>query len=320
MIITVTGGAGFIGSNLCRHLTQSPSVSRVVALDDLSTGHRDHLEGVDVDLIEGSITDPAAVDAACDGADAIVHLGALGSVPRSVANPVASHHANATGTIEVLEGARRHGGLHTIVASSSSVYGSIPELPKHEGLATRPMSPYAASKLATEWYALAYQESLQLPVLAFRFFNVYGPMQRADHAYAPVIPAFTHAALTGTALTVHGDGLQTRDFTFVDTVCATIVDALERRVTHHHPVNLAFGDRVSLIDMIEALEELLGTELNRHHTERRTGDMPHTQADPSILRRLFPDIEPIAFPDGLARTLEWHRSILQGTITGRSAA
>ena len=159
------------------------------------------------------------------GVDAVVHLGAVPSVPRSIADPVTSHAANATGTVAVLEAARAEGDTHVIVASSSSVYGANPALPKREDLATFPLSPYAASKLATEAYALGYQHSFGLPVLAFRFFNVFGPLQAAGHAYAAVVPQFVSAALDGRPLTVHGDGEQSRDFTYVGTVCDVIADA-----------------------------------------------------------------------------------------------
>lgn len=205
----------------------------------------------------------------------------------------------------VLEAARRHGNLHTVVASSSSVYGANPTLPKHEQLATRPLSPYAASKLATESYALAWAHSYALPVLAFRFFNVFGPLQPAGHVYAAVIPSFVAAALDGEPLTVHGDGTQSRDFTYVGTLTAVVADAIARRVTSPEPVNLAFGTRVSLLDVIAELESLLGHPLDRAHTATRAGDVPHSQADNTRLRELFPDISPIAFADGLRATVEW---------------
>ena len=305
MRVVVTGGAGFIGGNLCRRLIGTAGVTSVVALDDLSTGAEANIAGLDVAFVRGSITDDRALDEAFDGASAVVHLAALGSVPRSVNDPVASHFANTTGTLMVLEAARRHGGLHTVVASSSSVYGANPTLPKHEGLATRPMSPYAATKLATESYALAWQQSYGLPVLAFRFFNVFGPLQPAGHAYAAVIPAFIDAALRRVPLTVHGDGTQSRDFTYVDTVTAVIADALVRRVTDPEPVNLAFGSRTSLVEVIAMLESMLGRPLERSHTVVRAGDVPHSQADSSRVRELFSHVVPTPFAEGLHATVDW---------------
>ena len=308
MRVVVTGGAGFIGANLCRQLLVTPGVDEVVVLDNLVTGSAANIAGVPVRFIEGSILDEGALDAAFAGAAAVVHLAALGSVPRSVADPMASHLNNATGTAMVLEAARRHGNLHTIVASSSSVYGSNPVLPKHEDLATRPMSPYAATKLATESYTLAWANSYGLPALAFRFFNVFGPLQPAGHAYAAVIPAFVDDALAGRPLTVHGDGEQSRDFTYVGTVTATLAAAVARRVTSDVPVNLAFGSRVRLLDVIALIETELGHPVERRHVERRTGDVPHSQADCSRLLALIPDVQPVPFDDGLRATIEWMRS------------
>ena len=236
MHVTITGGAGFIGANLAKHLIDIGA--QVTILDDLSSGSLTNIEGLNVAFIEGSILD--ADTPAFNTCDAIVHLGAVPSVPRSVKNPVTSHHANATGTLMVLEAARKR-NAHVIVASSSSVYGANPTLPKSEDMRPMPISPYAVSKLATESYAISYQHCYDLPTLAFRFFNVFGPLQAPGHAYAAVVPAFTHAALCGEPLVVHGDGGQTRDFTFVGTVVATIADALERRVTSLDPVNLAFS-------------------------------------------------------------------------------
>jgi UDP-glucose 4-epimerase len=308
MRVLVTGGAGFIGANLCRRLCTTDGIDSVLVLDDLSTGFAENLDGVDVPLVVGSILDEATLDGCVAGADAIVHLGARPSVPRSVADPVASHHANATGTLMVLEAARRHGGVHTVVASSSSVYGANPHLPKHEELATRPMSPYAASKLATEAYALAYQHSYGLSTIAFRFFNVFGPLQAAGHAYAAVVPAFVDAALDGRPLPVQGDGTQSRDFTFVDTVTAVLADAAMRRVSSPEPVNLAYGTRTDLNTLIGVLAEVLGHPLEREVHPPRVGDVPHSQADSTRLRALFAHITPVPLVDGLRATVDWMRS------------
>jgi len=304
--IVVTGGAGFIGANLCRRLCADRE--EVVALDDLSTGDVDNLRDLDVAFIEGTILDPATLDRALRDARAVVHLAARPSVPRSIADPVASHLANATGTVEVLEAARRAGNVHVIVASSSSVYGANPILPKHEDLAPQPLSPYAASKLATEAYALAYQQSFGLPALAFRFFNVFGPLQPAGHAYAAVVPAFIAAALAGEPLVVHGDGKQSRDFTYVDTVTAVIADALTRRVASPTPVNLAFGSRTDLLTLIAELEAILGATVAVEHIETRAGDVKHSQADSTRLHELFPDVVPTPLPDALRATVDWFRA------------
>ncbi len=309
MKVVVTGAAGFIGGNLMRHLLALPEITSVVGVDNLSNGRRSNVPVADrAVFVEADIADAARMDEALDGASTVVHLAALGSVPRSIQDPLSTHVNNATGTLCVLEAARRAGNVHTVVASSSSVYGATPDLPKHEALPTRPMSPYAASKLAAEWYALAYQHSMDLPVLAFRFFNVFGPLQPADHVYAAVIPRFVHAALSGAPLTVNGDGEQTRDFTFVDTVCAVLGRAVVEKTTSPEPVNLAFGVPLSLLEVIAQLEELLGVEVERHHVEPRVGDVRHSDADCSRLVELFPGVSAVAFAVGLARTVEWFRS------------
>jgi UDP-glucose 4-epimerase len=223
---------------------------------------------------------------------------------------LASHLTNATGTMEVLESARRNGLPQVVVASSSSVYGANPVLPKQEDMATQPVSPYAASKLAGEVAALAYGRSFGLPVLAFRFFNVFGPLQPPDHDYAAVVPAFVSAALRHQPIPVDGDGLQTRDFTYVGSVTAVLAEAIVGRVTHPGPVNLAFGTRVSLLEVINRLESILGRPLDRDHRDPRAGDVRDSQADTVRLRQLFPDVVPVSLEDGLRATVTW----LQGSL------
>jgi UDP-glucose 4-epimerase len=306
MKVVITGGAGFIGANVCR--TLATRGHQVVAFDDLSTGRAENLAGIDATLVEGSILDPQALDQVLAGAGSVVHLAARPSVPRSLADPLASHRVNATGTMEVLEAVRRGDQPQVIVASSSSVYGSNPGMPKTEDLVPMPMSPYAASKLATESYALAHAAAFGLDVLAFRFFNVFGPLQPAGHAYAAVVPAFVDAGLAGRSLPVQGDGRQTRDFTFVSTVADVIADAVERRVADARPVNLAYGSRVSLLELAELLGKLLGHELELDFGPARTGDVRDTQADQSRLRALFPDVEPVDLETGLRATIDWFRS------------
>ncbi|MER5866742.1 NAD-dependent epimerase/dehydratase family protein [Kitasatospora sp. NPDC002040] len=309
MRVVVTGGAGFIGANLARALLARPEVDQVGVVDNLSTGSKANLAGLDVALYEGTILDPALLDTAFAGADAVVHLAALPSVPRSVADPLASHHANATGTLEVLEAARRAGVGYLVAASSSSVYGANRELPKRETMRTAPMSPYAVSKLATEAYLAAYHHCYGLGVLPLRFFNVFGPLQPAGHAYAAVLPAFLDAALAGRPLTVHGDGGQSRDFTYVGTVTQVISEAVVRRVVHADPVNLAFGTRTTLLELIDELGSVLGLPLSAEHVDPRPGDVRDSQADNSRLRELFPEVVPVPLREGIERTAEWFRTL-----------
>ena len=309
MKVVITGGAGFIGANLGRELLSRSEVDSVVAFDNLTTGFRSNLEGTGIELVEATILDATALDEACDGADAIVHLAALPSVPRSVIDPIASHHSNATGTLEVLQAARRAGGTHVVVASSSSVYGANRELPKRESMRTAPISPYAVSKQATEAYTIAFGHTYGLPTLAFRFFNVYGPLQAAGHAYAAVVPAFVDAALRGVPLSVHGDGEQTRDFTYVGTVARVLADAVTNQVADLDPVNLAFGTRTSLNGLIDELSQVLGDSPGVQHVEPRAGDVRDSQADNSRLLSLFPDVKPVSLRDGLQATVDWFRTL-----------
>ena len=308
MKILVTGGAGFIGANLVRALSDRPGIDEVVVIDNISFGFRENLEGVEATVVEGSILDTSLLATAMNGVSSVVHLAAGSSVPRSVEFPMAAHQDNATGTALVLEAARSEGDVQVIVASSSSVYGANDVLPKHEGLAARPVSPYAASKLATESYTLAWGHSYNMPVLALRLFNVFGPLQPPVHTYAAVIPAFLSAAMQDRPLPVHGDGTQCRDFTYVDSVVAVIVNAIHRRVSHLEPVNLAFGLRVTLLEVVEELESILGRELPVEFQPRRIGDVAQSQADSSVLRQLFPDVTHSDFADGLRATVDWFRS------------
>lgn len=303
--VLVTGGAGFIGGNLCRSLVADPGIAEVRIIDDLSTGSRDVVEALDVSFYEASINVPDALRDAMRGVDAVVHLAALGSVPRSVADPLRSHEANATGTLNVLLAAKEN-DAHVIVASSSSVYGANPAMPKVETLQCMPMSPYAVTKLATEQYAMAFAQVYGLRVLPFRFFNVFGPGQLPGHAYAAVVPVFMDAALGGVPLPVNGDGGHSRDFTFVGTVVEVIGAAIRDGVTAG-PTNLAFGTNTTLLQLIQEMSSVLGMELPRDHRPPRPGDVRASQADNTQLRRIFPDIEPVSLREGLEKTAEWMR-------------
>jgi UDP-glucose 4-epimerase len=314
MKVVVTGGAGFIGANLVRTLRVDEPDWDVHVVDDLSTGARINLHGVDgLTLHHASILDCVALDEAFSDADAVVHLAARPSVQRSVHDPLATHDINATGTVRVLDAARRAAVAHLVVASSSSVYGATTALPLHEALPTCPVSPYAASKLATESYARAYAHCYGMRVLTFRFFNVFGPLQSTGHAYSAAIPAFIAAALDNRPIVVYGDGLQSRDFTYVGTVCEVVTDALRRRVADDHPLNLAFGTRHTLLDVVDELSSLLGRPLTRVHRAARRGDMWSSQADGTRLGALFPGIVPIDLTRGLDAMVRWH-------VTGMSTS
>jgi UDP-glucose 4-epimerase len=314
MKVVVTGGAGFIGANLVRQLSSIEEVDEVVVVDDLSTSRLSNLAGLDVEVVQASILDPRVLDRAFARANAIVHLAALASVPGSVADPLLTHHVNVTGTLEVLEAARRAGNIHVVLASSSAVYGDDPVMPKRETMRTVPLSPYGVSKLATEAYALAYGACYGLPVLPFRFFNVFGPLQPAGHVYAAVVPAFVDAAVSGRELTIFGDGEQTRDFVFVGTVCDVLIEAVRQRVTSDDVMNLAFGSRTSLNGLVRELEATMGHALPVTYTDARPGDVRNSQADSARLRDAFPDITPVALREGLKQTVEWFRI----TSTNRS--
>ncbi len=307
MKLLVTGAAGFIGSNLVQRLSE---LGEVRGLDDLSTGYLRNLEGLNLDFIQGSILDAEILTKAVQGCDAIVHLAARPSVPRSLAEPQKSHEANATGTLRVLDAARSLNDPVVIVASSSSVYGANPTLPKSETALPMPMSPYAVSKLAAEQYTLAWQYSYGMKTLPFRFFNVFGPKQAPDHDYAAVVPTFIAAALRGEMLHINGDGLQSRDFTYVGTVCDVIAEAITQRISHSGPVNLAFGTRTSLLEVIEILERIMGRSLEVDHREDRIGDVRHSQADNSVLQNLFPSINPVSLEEGLHTTVKWLQNYL----------
>ena len=307
MKILVTGAAGFIGSNLSKALIRRND--DVVLVDDLTWGLPSNLGELASFLNVISINDFDSLMKVCVDIEVgiIVHLAARGSVPRSIAEPLETHQVNATGTLNVVEVARRT-GARVIFSSSSSVYGANAALPKSETMWTSPLSPYAASKLAGEGYCAAYAESYDIPTTVFRFFNIFGPWQRPDHDYAAVIPRWIWAALNDQPIFLDGDGTQTRDFTYVDDVVATIVSAIDGEVNHPQPINLAFGNRISLLEVIAELERIVGRKIKVETRPRRAADVPHSQNDPTLLKSVFPEIEPVPFAQALEKTVEWMRT------------
>lgn len=311
MRVCVTGGAGFIGSAVVRSLAAAEPGVCITVLDDLSSGTLANLEGLGyVDVVEGSIVDADLCRKVVSRCDGVVHLAARPSVPRSIADPVGSYRVNVEGTFNMLEAARDRGGaLPFVFASSSSVYGGNTTLPKREDLAAAPLSPYAAAKLAGEQLLLSYKHSFGLEALALRFFNVFGPRQLPGHAYAAVIPQLTHAALHGQPLPIHGDGLQTRDFTYVETVARLIATAVQHRVSCGSPVNLAFGTRTSVLDVAQKIAAEVGADVTFDHGPVRAGDVRDSQADCGLLLSLFPGITPVALEDGIGNTVSWMRNV-----------
>jgi UDP-glucose 4-epimerase len=306
----VTGGAGFIGSQLTVRLLADGHPVRV--LDNFSAGSLANLSGAkdaDLEVIEGDIRDGETMARAARGTTVIFHQAAMRSVPRSVADPLGANDNNVTGTLQVFEAARRAGVRRVVYASSSSVYGDHPELPKREEQVPAPISPYAVSKLATEHYGRVWHRLYGIETVGLRYFNVFGPRQDPASEYAAVIPRFILWALQGAPLEVHGDGRQSRDFTYVDDVVQANVRAACAPDVGGEAFNVGAGERTSLLDIIARLETILGRPLARRHTAARAGDVPHTLADVSKAKRLLGYSPLIGFDEGLARTVEYFRAI-----------
>jgi len=303
----VTGGAGFIGSNLVDALVEAGD--DVVVLDDLSTGFAANLHPA-ATLVEGEVSDPAAVARAVAGCEVVFHQAAHRAVLRSVEQPLDTDRANVGGTLTVLVAARDAGARRVVCASSSSVYGGAEQLPTPETAPLVPRSPYAVSKLAGEHYCRVFWELFGLETVALRYFNVYGPRQRPDSRYAAVIPLFVDALLRGLPPEVHGDGLQSRDFTFITDAVASNLRAAEAPAQQcaGRAYNVAGGASYSLLELIGILERLIGVEATPSHVAPRAGDVRHTRADVAAAAADLGHRPAVSFEEGLARTVEWFRS------------
>jgi nucleoside-diphosphate-sugar epimerase len=304
-VCLVTGGAGFIGSHLTDALVTAGHTVRV--LDNFSTGNRENLAVVRerIQMIEADITDPAAVRSAIHGAELVFHQAALASVPRSVADPVATHAACATGTLNLLVAARDAKVRRVVYAASSSAYGSLARMPKHEDDPTLPLSPYAVAKLAGEQYCAAFTGVYGLETVRLRYFNVFGPRQSPDSAYAAVIPLFIRAMTKGESPQIYGDGEQSRDFTYVaDTVQANLKAAFASGVAGK-VFNVACGRRTSLNELVGHLNTLLGTEIQPNYGPPRAGDVLHSQADIERARKQLGYRPTTDILTGLRHCLDW---------------
>ena len=316
----VTGGAGFIGSHVVRRLLALGREVRV--LDDLSTGHFKNLSAVssEIDFVEGDVRELAVVHGAMRDCDAVVHLAALPSVPRSIADPAASHEANATGTLNVLLAARDAGASRIVLASSSSIYGANPALPKRESLAPLPMSPYAVSKLAGESYGRSFYEVYGLETVALRYFNVFGPRQDPNSEYAAVIPKFIWALRNGEPPVIFGDGEQSRDFTYVENVVDANIAALERPDVGGRIYNIACGRRITLNALVQSLREELGSSVEVVHGSARPGDVRHSVADVSLAEAELGYDPKVGLAEGLRRTVAYFVAEEANTAKARTPA
>jgi nucleoside-diphosphate-sugar epimerase len=303
----VTGGAGFIGSHIADALVRSGAEVRV--LDNFSTGRRANLKDSlgHITLIKGDITDLETVRASVDGVDFVLHQAALPSVPRSVADPLESNDANVNGTLNILLAARDARVKRVIYAASSSAYGDIETDHKREDMPPSPRSPYAAAKLAGEYYCQAFYHTYGLETVVLRYFNVFGPRQDPTSQYAAVIPIFFTAMLQHQSPPIEGDGHQTRDFTYVDDVVHANLLACRAPNVGGQVFNIACGGRHSILELVHALNRLLGTEIAPEFVPPRPGDVRHSRADISRAARRLGYRPEVSFEEGLARTLSWHR-------------
>lgn len=307
----VTGGAGFIGSNLVSHLVEQSA--RVRVLDDFSTGRRENLAAVEdrVELMEGSITDRARCEEACRGVDYVLHQAAVPSVQRSVADPVTTHEADATGTLNMLLAARDAGVRRFVYAGSSSAYGDTPELPKTESMAANPRSPYAAAKLLGEYYSRIFADVYGLETIVLRYFNIFGPRQDPGSQYSAVIPIFITHALEGRPPVINGDGEQTRDFTYIENAveanllaCRADSDAVSGKM-----FNVGGGERISVNRLWEEIRDITGATVEADHGPARPGDVRDSLADLALIREAMGYQVRVDLNEGLGRTVEWFESL-----------
>ena len=304
----VTGGAGFIGSNLVRRLAAQGA--RVRVFDNLSSGHLENLAGLDgsVEFVRGDLRDAAAVRAALQGVRHVFHIGALASVQASVDDPAVTHEINVTGTLNVLLAARDAGVARVVFSSSASIYGDAPEMPKREDMLPAPLTGYALSKLAGEHYGRIFHGLYGLKFFALRYFNVFGPRQDPASHYAAVIPLFMRAYAAGRQPTIYGDGEQTRDFTFVEDIVSANLCCLSAPESAAGGVyNVAYGDRVSVNELARQIAALAGQPFAPTYAPARSGDVRESQADAALARRVLGWKPEHAFADGLRATYDWVR-------------
>ena len=317
MKILVTGGAGFIGSNLVAALLQDKRVSGVRVLDNLATGSLENIEEFKSDprfkFINGDIRNYQTCLEACDGIDRITHQAALGSVPRSVNDPLTSNEVNITGTLNIFTAAKEKGIKRVVYAASSSTYGDHPGLPKVEDQIGKPLSPYAVTKYVNELYAQVYGKLYGIEFIGLRYFNIFGPKQNPKGPYAAVIPLFAEAVLTGKPPVINGDGQHSRDFTYVDNAVRANILSLftEEKEAVNTVYNIACGHQTSLNELFDALRKEAGSSLEAVYGPERTGDVKHSLADISKATKLLGYQPLITVNEGLTRTFQWYKEKLK---------
>jgi len=309
--ILVTGGAGFIGSNLVDALMSDERIAFVRVIDNLSTGFEEnlahHRNNPKFEFLEADIRDFEACLGACDGMDFVSHHAALGSVPRSIQDPLTTNAVNITGTLNILQAAKEIGIKRIVYAASSSTYGDSSELPKIEGKIGRPLSPYAVTKYVNELYASVYARSFGMEIIGLRYFNVFGPRQSPIGAYAAAIPLFITQLRNGESPTIHGDGSNSRDFTFVDNAVQANLLALfcEKKEAIGEVFNIAFGQQTTLLELFETLRNELKVDTKAVFGPERLGDIPHSLASIEKAQRILGYFPKVSVAEGLRRTVEW---------------
>jgi nucleoside-diphosphate-sugar epimerase len=305
-VYVVTGGGGFIGSHIVEELIRRRETVKLI--DNFSTGKRENVQPFksDAEIIEADIADATNLVELFRGADYVVHQAAIPSVPKSMLDPVKSHHANVNGTLNVLVSARAAGVKRVVYASSSSLYGDSPTLPKHEGMMPNPLSPYGAQKLFGEMYCQVFTKAYGLETVSLRYFNVFGPRQDATSQYSGVLALFIPAVLQGRRPTIHGDGLQSRDFTYVKNVVEANLLACTTPGVGGQVFNIACGDRITVNSMLQQINQITGKDISPIYGDPRAGDIKHSQADISRAQKLL-DYQPkMSFQEGLRHTIEWY--------------
>jgi UDP-N-acetylglucosamine/UDP-N-acetylgalactosamine 4-epimerase len=316
MTILVTGGAGFIGSNLAESLLNDPRVSFVRVLDNLSTGFMKNMDSFinhpHFEFIKGDIRDFETCLQACEGVDAIAHQAALGSVPRSINDPLTTNNVNITGTLNIFTAAKEKKVQRIVYAASSSTYGDHPGLPKVEDQIGRPLSPYAITKYVNELYASVYAGLFGLELIGLRYFNIFGPRQDPNGAYAAVIPLFMNAVLDNKPPTINGDGEHSRDFTFVANAVQANTKAIftQNKEAINQVYNIACGSRTSLNQLFDSIRQFAGSDLQPHYGPERTGDVKHSLADISKAEKLLDYHPQVNVAEGLKQTFKWYKGAI----------